>query len=300
MIIGDIYNSEGSIHSCFILYTGRLGNIHVSEVANNEALQPKPKRIPMRKRNAFTLIELLVCVAIIAILAAMLLPVLARVKYKARLVSCMNNQRQTGLGLIVYASDNSGFWPDRRESTATYYASSFARRIGADYRPRIIEYISPELMCPLRKTWDWQTSNSKHVWSAYEMYAGWTFPGEKTFKRMGDLNTFRVNDFDVILAETNELWNGHITYLTRVAHPDRDGITSEFDDTSSYSRGVFWKANTPYRSPVDLNFTRSDGSSFLVRGITYDDNRLVKVPGNYNGGGFPGGHWYQLPDVNFK
>jgi len=131
-------------------------------------------------RRGFTLIELLVVIGIIAILAAMLLPVLAASKEKAKRMVCKNNLRQVTMAAIMYAQESHDVFPANNRPTGLIHASWISTST-YNYMVQELKVTTNSMCCPNRENWIALRLGGNGCRIGY--YALWGIPTERDTRR---------------------------------------------------------------------------------------------------------------------
>lgn len=264
------------------------------------------KKLPQRKR-AFTLIELLVVIAIIAILIAILLPALRKVRYTATLTNCLSNQRQIAISSIAYATENRSYFPKRAMPFGVgglsaphvlKFTSSTSRK-SYDDRSALLPWIPINQVgwCPFNTQLDYENSQADQIQMNYSFYFGFKFNrDEKILDRMDKRMTYSGNEFNILVADKTVVYSDRP--WTAAAHPDNapSRMGESVRDDAQWTDTLFRVTGTIQRGPLDLNFTRTDGSGFTVPEVQPEDGRMKKVP--YKNGNPTSVRWSLLPSAD--
>ena len=180
------------------------------------------------RKSGFTLIELLVVIAIIAILAAILFPVFAKARERAKMSACLSNTKQIGTALNIYVDDN-----DEKLMYNPYYLTGY-RNVAAEKQQSFIVCLEPYIKS--KDVWACPSANLKTTMGAYVRgRTYWVHPDYPI-----DLNQYKNVGYgfnEVLLG-----WGGDVSQvrkapaiITKVKSPANVGIFGDCDFTYSYA-----------------------------------------------------------------
>lgn len=179
----------------------------------------------MNRRDGFTLIELLVVIAIIAILAAILFPVMTSAKEQANKTRCVNNMNQISKGLMMYADDHGGALPIAWDPEGGWNAWD-----GKTFRWRIMKYLKNKnvLICPAK--------NHVYVRSTVGHY------GMNTYLCMDENGNYFINNKPYVRLLSSVPFTAATIMIAE--NKDGDWSAEPWDNGATGDAGQFW----PYHS----------------------------------------------------
>jgi prepilin-type N-terminal cleavage/methylation domain-containing protein/prepilin-type processing-associated H-X9-DG protein len=215
------------------------------------SVSPSSRRGMRRSKSAFTLIELLVVIAIIAILAAILFPVFAQARDKARAISCLSNQKQMGTALMMYVQDydegmpawDASWIPPAVGATTSGCTPGTAGTVNDFWDAKLFPYVKSGNPNPPTGT----SANWGGVWQCPSAGGDKTAPANADSYRSYGVNTGYAQWLGATGTSPNGTSNGCFTYRTLpefdkpastifVSESGRDGLLNQ-----PYYESGYWE-----------------------------------------------------------
>ena len=249
------------------------------------------KQTGHRSSSSFTLIELLVTIAIIAILAALLLPALNAARDKSYKVTCSSNLRQIGYGIMNYTGDNDDYFPRSRVSGDTGYVCWPKHFI---YNAKYVNY--DVMLCPVAK--NSMDSYYRKQWETESIYPKDTIVSWQ-FANYG-INRSEFGDDgaspDAAKTRSSELRRPS-NFIVATESGNENGsfgaIVRPYMAVDNHSN---WGYNTVYpRHNKDVNVLWGDGHTLTVTGYGLTTKEVAQyltgADGPLKGAGYVNNSW---------